>query len=326
MTIGRKYNMLIFEPDNFENNYNSFLKSGSPRDMYIDPDCVQDISKTGYYNYLTVFLNKREIENNGEYLFLPPIDSKLTKANEHNGKKFDDKKISVYKNNELVFRVTSDQYGFSAAENIYEDERYFLSSIINRLHNLSIDKQQCIRKIVTKFVLHSRTLGGAFVWPLPKIGRRTCHYNCARGISSYIEDSVDLTLWEIKHALDGEYDKCNYISDILYNEYKKNGIMKGWLNHFGNFEKFIDYFMLEDFIIEGDPIDITTGEKLQERTVNEYKEEFVNNKRRLATLPLDDGLAVLERLEGMILSRTKKIEEYIKQDIEKIYSVNTTIK
>ena len=94
-----------------------------------------------------------------------------------------------------------------------------------------------------------------------------------------------------------------------------------------NFEKFIEYFMLEDFIMEGEPIDITTGEKLQERTVNAYKEEFVNiHKRRLATLSIEDSLAVLERLEGMILSRTKKIEEYIEQDIEKIYSVKKTIK
>ena len=31
----------------------------------------------------------------------------------------------------------------------------------------------------------------------------------SRGVGSYIEDRVDLTLLEIKHALDGEYHKIS---------------------------------------------------------------------------------------------------------------------
>lgn len=60
----------------------------------------------------------------------------------------------------------------------------------------------------------------------------------SRGVGSYIEDRVDLTLLEIKHALDGEYHKSQHKDDILYALYIKTQMVyeHGWtiLRHLRN--------------------------------------------------------------------------------------------
>ena len=120
---------------------------------------------------------------------------------------------------------------------------------------------------------NTRTLGGSFIWPTPKKseGFRNSKYNMSRGVVSYIEDRVYLTLLEIKHALDGEYHKSQHKDDILYALYIKNtdGI-RTWLDHFETFEKFDDYFMFNYFIENGMPINILTGKAICEEEVKKY--------------------------------------------------------
>ena len=131
-------------------------------------------------------------------------------------------------------------------------------------------------------------------------------------------DRVDLTLLEVKHALDGEYDEGNHKSDILYNEYtKKDGIIREWLQHFESFEKYVHYFMFECFIRDGMSIDIISGEKIDEDQIIQYKEQYrLEKSGQIEKLSLIELLAMIIRLEAMILERTRRMEEYIKPDFQ----------
>lgn len=321
--------MHYFEPEGFDEYYDLILQGGESKEIYIDPDCRNDINKTDYYNLLTDFLSKREKEfrkDISQYSFFPPKKAKSTTESDKKNDSIDDYKISAFENGECVFRITSDQFGFSAVESIYNKKMNYPLAKINLLSKrLPFDEKEKIRKIIIDYVKYSRTIGGAFVWPLPKDGRRICSYNLRRGnyfvkdrnpYQGYLEDRVDLTLLELKHALDGDYKnkKGNYKSDILYNEYtKKDGIMRKWLEHFHSFEEYVDYFMLECFIRDGMPIDIVSGEKIDENQIIQYKEEYKLEKSgHLQKLSLTELLAMIVRLETLILERTRRMEEYIK--------------
>ncbi len=157
-------------------------------------------------------------------------------------------------------------------------------------------------------------MGGAFVWPIPKEGRRVSQYNTFRGADSYLEDRVDLTLLEIKHALDGEYDKGNFKSDILYNEYMENvEHMREWLEHFKTFNNYIKYFMLEPFVVDEIPINIISGKPIDTNKVEKYKEQHRKNKGELQKLNFEELQRVIARVEKMILQRTENIEGVIRK-------------
>lgn len=114
--------MIYFEPEGFEEYYDYILKGGASKGYYIDPDCQQDIGLTNYYNLLTEFLNCRErevIAQEEQFQYLPPKKAKNTSEEDQSSLLADDYKISVIKNGEKRFRLTSDQFGFSAFEEIF---------------------------------------------------------------------------------------------------------------------------------------------------------------------------------------------------------------
>lgn len=312
--------MIYFEPEGFEEYYDYILKGGASKEYYIDPDCQQDIGKTCYYNLLTKFLNCRECEviaQEEQLQYLPPKKAKNTSEEEQRSLQADDYKIAVIKNEEKIFRLTSDQFGFSAVEDIFlnvsKREKYPLSRMMLLSQNEDEEKQKNVRKQIAEYVKKSRTMGSAFVWAI-SIESGRCPYNQSRGIRCYIEDRVDLTLLEIKHALDGEYDKGKFTSDVLYSEYNKNEIMREWLKHFKTFDNYIRYFMLEPFVIDTKdgmlPIDIVSGEPMDTKAVEEYK---VSEEKQLQSLNLEELQEVVERVEKMILKRTQSMEEIILQ-------------
>lgn len=313
---------IIFQRDEFDNYYRSVLNGGK----YVDPDCREDID-TPYYNFLTEFLRKRESESNykNKYSFIPPKLAKLTSDSEKKIKDNDKYKIVVKQNDELLFRLTSDQFGFSGDEYVYQQSyghlKYPLARINYLSKNESIDERKRILNKLINYVKNTRTLGGSFIWPTPKKseGFRNSKYNMSRGVGSYIEDRVDLTLLEIKHALDGEYHKSQHKDDILYALYIKNtdGI-RTWLDHFETFEKFVDYFMFNNFIENGMLINILTGKAICEEEVKKYK----NKTCQIKNLKLSELLEMIERLENMIINRTCLMEEHIKDYIVKRYNMD----
>ena len=139
----------------------------------------------------------------------------------------------------------------------------------------------------------------------------------SRGVGSYIEDRVDLTLLEIKHALDGEYHKSQNKDDILYALYIKNtdGI-RTWLDHFETFEIldltcFIFIFFYFFFTNS-----LTCQDVNWHSIFNKIKTCKIKN------LKLSELLEMIERLENMIINRTCLMEEHIKDYIVKRYNMD----
>lgn len=305
--------MIKFQKEGFSEDYNRTLNGLVSKTIYVDPDSVKFI-RTSFYNLLTEFLQKREQEFGKGFLYIPPQLAKLSNKNGMQHESRDDYKIFVIENEETQFRLTSDQFGFSAAEGIYsKPEKYFLAKI-NYLskESQSEDREGVIKKLIN-YVENTRTLGGVFVWPIPKEGRRNCSYNIRRGIASYIEDRVDLTLLEIKHALDGDYKKEKHQNDILYNLYHNNTQnIRNWLEHFDSFDEYIRYFMLTDFVEDGMPINIMTGNPFCDEELKSYQESKHFQDKDLS---LKELLSILERLESMIVKRTQCMEDYIEDYI-----------
>ena len=336
----------FYEPKHFEDYYSNFLEGTLLNGYYgyIDPDCVEDIRKTDFYNDLTDFLNEREkdcIDKKDRYLYLPPSESTGTAKWLENhegwgGLKRDPLKIAVLKNSEQnsgwLFRLTSDQFGFSAAESIYEreDRRYPLAKLLYSCRRKCEEERKEIIGRITEYVKNTRTLGGSFLWPVHPEGEkeRECSYNKRRGVGNYLEDRVDLTLLEVKHALDCAVEqKCGYNNykeyeklDILYDyyDYHENDEMhlKKWLTHFGTFTKFVEYFMLEPFCermptAEGSyeyiPVNIIDGKRIEE------KKEEIRNIVKVRNLQEEEILNMLDRLEGMILVRTANMERAVRR-------------
>lgn len=90
------------------------------------------------------------------------------------------------------------------------------------------------------------------------------------------------------------------------------------LVHFETFEKFVDYFMFNNFIENGMPINILTGKAICEEEVKKYK----NKTCQIKNLKLSELLEMIERLENMIINRTCLMEEHIKDYIVKRYNMD----
>ena len=163
----------------FRASYISHLKKTNlVNALYCDPDTTHKKSLDNhYFERLFIFLNEQEkIVLEGKYTYKFEVDKgiKVTIDNENNG-----------------FYLKSDQLGFSAPTNekVYPYDLYLMKS-----NGTKADIEQ-----VADWIITSRTIGGSFLWPeqFYKI------YNSSRGgkINSkkrfYIQDRVDLTLWEI---------------------------------------------------------------------------------------------------------------------------------
>ena len=85
--------------------------------------------------------------------------------------------------------------------------------------------------------------------------------------------------------------------------------------------------MLTDFVEDGMPINIMTGNPLCDEEIKSYKESKPFQDRDLS---LKELLSILERLESMIVKRTHRMEyyisDYIKDHRDKIESCNYYLK
>lgn len=279
---------------------------------YIDPDGTYTDENSDYYRKLKEFLNQQEN--------ILDEEKRWTYEFRHDYPQC----IEATKDNMHIVYLRSDQFGFSVPK-LYNgalnacDERY---PYWNYLMNTN-DKEKV--ENVNKWVRTSRTIGGSFIWPIWKNGDGfSSIYNRYRGVGSYIEDSVDLTLFEVKNYYtwknNGGKDIDNYLykNDVLWKSelIKKESKMREWLDHFGDFNTFIDYFLLKDFVVEQDneysPKDITTEMELTPELVKKYREAYKQkNKREINGRIMDMQPADLEKmlnwLAGCIVNRSNKI-------------------
>ncbi len=273
----------------------SLEESLDVRKNYCDPDQTY---KKGYnhlfFNQLIMFLRKREeqlvneLKGKFNYEFVEDKGIKVSQTN---------------KNKEEVdlFYLRSDQLGFSAPSN---EKSHPYDLYIKK--NINIDEAV---KQVTDWIIGSRTIGGSFLWPRPFYDT----YNQSRGgkINSsrkyYIQDRVDLTLWEIKNW----YKKINK-NTIMNRQNTRNSNLNIWLGHFTNFETYVKFFHFDTFVKqtsnEISPINILTNEINEPiwGCNGENPEIEISNK-----LSKTEVESLLTLVNNCILERSKAINCYV---------------
>lgn len=279
---------------------------------YKDPDvkCLQ------FYEDLAKFLNVQENTIKGlnksytykvsqNHLYCIEVSQKLKAGN----------KIS-----DSIFYLKSDQFGFSAPSDKYNEHPY------DTYLRLSEDKEKF--KKVAKWLYFSRGIGGSFLWPMEinKKGKlnKNPRINTDRGGSNpynkdkiynnrynryWIEDRVDLTLLEIKRVLD--YSSDEKISDsILWKCCLPETNLMKWLKHFGTFERYVKFFCFDSFVNDKNiPFDITSSEEdtilSMDKNLTKREEHSIYS---LNSEVLDN---MFEKLEFKIIQRSNDMKEKI---------------
>lgn len=185
---------------------------------------------------------------------------------------------------------------------IWKDFNFGSDSIINvYLHNTrikpfieqiktEIEKTQNYKEFREIYLRKSYTIGGCMIFPKTN---REISINCQRGINRLIKDRFDLTLECIRRYYNKDFD--NPLSETL----KKNA---NFFNLFIDFKGFVDFFLLQDLVIEDYSAiklflqnDLTFTKDPRPQVVADwfvfYKNqmEFLENRNnRIAKIRLDD--------------------------------------
>ena len=240
---------------------------------------------------------------------------------------------------EPVLYLRSDQFGFSAPKKEGSwDERYPYASFLN----LGGEEG-----FVADCVWDTRTLGGSFLWPLidaARCGKNgeswkvwDSRYNMHRGVGSYMEDSVDLTLYEIKCFYDltkqhpdwNDEILCEKLTDaggLLLNYADHMRICK-WLRHFQDFKGYVESFCFHPFVNERyEIVDITEakltwedgdgyGFALDVPVLNGESVKDYRASKRIRNIKDAKKLRqVLTNVRSMTVRRTKQMESLVYTD------------
>lgn len=273
--------------DEYKKDLESYIKSDAAPRVYSDPDSSyrKDWDDHSFFYDLVTFLNEREKEMKnslqGGFAYRFSEGKGIGVFDKDNDKE------------EPLFWLHSDQLGFSAPD---KDGRHPYDLYIKEHGN----KDEAIEQVI-KWISMSRTIGGSFLWPIQfwenynrKRGGKVIHTardeetkrnNERYSKRFYIQDRVDLTLWEIKNWYSG-----NGMNDIL--ERYKESNLEQWLGHFKNFKTYVEFFKYESFVkfVSSDKsynsINIITGKSdapVREAAITESM-EFTSLEKMLKTL------------------------------------------
>ena len=279
----------------FRTSYISPLKKTNlVNALYCDPDTTYKKSLDNhFFERLVTFLNKQEDNFSEEKDFdkKPRLEGKYEYEFEVN------KGIKVMRDKEDSFYLKSDQLGFSAPTNekVYPYDLFLIKS-------RDIDKAL---KQVANWIVSSRTIGGSFLWPEQFYKK----YNLSRGgkIDSknkyYIQDRVDLTLWEIFYWYENNKNNDSSNKKVIkmtsVNDEKSTDALEKWLSHFKTFETYIEFFCFQDFVNEKScPINILSGsaEEPQWNNTSDRKPEITEQLDKKTIYKM------LDRVNTMILT------------------------
>lgn len=249
--------------EDFENEYMEYLKKPNGECPYEDIDTVK-CKNVKFYKNLAKFLEKiLGLEFKGPDIGDYPFAIK-------------------FQDDQGVMYLTSDQFGFSApySDNSKENKKSlswngeksypyarFLSVKCDDDKGAGNMKQ---RSVVASCIYETRTIGGSFIWPKVKMGRAyQSGYNMRRGVKSYIEDRVDITLYEVSRFYEvysppkGNKSVIDNCKSVIKN-YKKdnpksklfgkpdydneNLAMYRWLSIFETFEGYVEKLKFESFM------------------------------------------------------------------------------
>lgn len=320
--IDEDINIKSYACDNKE-EYVKYLQYENVKDVYIDPDRTYSIKNHLFYTNLVAFLNDREdwfCQKKGvkggvfykkwNFVFNSYVEGNLEPCG-----------IKVMVAGEAVLFLRSDQFGFTAPHGSNKSIRPWNSKNNPYIKYLRESKDEDKFQNVGEWVWVTRSIGGSFLWPLKKCGGIwKSQYNNYRGGQSYIEDRVDLTLFEIKHYYDfkKENKECDlenykYKCDRLYTTElsKTDSTMKKWLDHFESFEEYIEYFMFDCFVVdENDTYEvknIITSEKIQ----NDYVQDIKNKNGEIKCLEIEEIKIMLKNVADASKYRSSKIESLL---------------
>ncbi len=307
--------------------YLRYLERGTEKDSYIDPDKTYGDVHSAFYNdlvdFLTIIETEKKMDNRWSYVY-----SGYVKGNEQPAG------IWVRDANSLkaVLYLRSDQFGFSAPSGKKRVRAWDEShpyGLFMRLRGEKSFVADCIRD--------TRTLGGSFLWPLFHGGRNWySKYNCQRGVNAYIEDRVDLTLYEIKCFYDLIEENPDMDDQTICEQLKKKGCLLlryvdkleicTWLKHFKTFKEYVDAFCFQPFVDDKyQIIDITKAELAwDEKEKMKYgfntdihvlspeEVDSFRESKRIASMKDSKSLRqVLLNVRLMTVKRTYKIEEMV---------------
>lgn len=308
--------------------YTKYLgKEKSWDGQYVDPDTTYGNIASPFYRKLIDFLMTKEIDDNWKYSFC----SKYAENNEN--------PVGIWVNDSNSSRpilfLRSDQFGFLAPqkENRAWNRKYPYALYLE----LGGEKE-----FVAECIWDVRTLGGCFLWPLICIGNQwKSMYNIYRGVGSYIEDRVDLTLYEIRsfyNMIEKYPDESNQmISKRLTDEgyillkYRDREEICEWLRHFNNFEGYVEYFYFRPFVDDKyRVIDITKSKLtydedgkdgftsscsiLSKESVDGYR---MSKQERIETIKDKEKIKqILVNLKNMTVRRTKYMETILLKNQE----------
>ena len=278
------------EKDEFVKRYAEWM--GKPQGVcpYKDPDEVSGLNYE-FYGEITEFLQNQKQQKKYSNCF--DAGWKFEKPEPEPKKKYpEDRTIALKKSeddDEAYLYLTSDQFGFSA---ITKEDRTW-SPIKYPYAKYLYNGGNKVQVALT--VWNTRTIGGSFLWPKVEDNRGywVSTYNTERGVGKnpvhvdddfYIEDRVDLTLYEIKEFYEAyieskDYDsvKKNMSKDSLILRYCDSKEIFIWLSLFGTFENYVNFFCFNDFVnnIDGKyyPKDIFSGESINNENIKEYRDK-----------------------------------------------------
>ena len=268
---------------------------------YYDPDVFPSNKSNKVYNYnfyetmCTLLQNKLKILIK-EPKYKRKLDSISFKCDPLHDKKCK-KGIFIYSTE--TFQLKSDQFGFSAkyGDNYYiYPYRVFFENLSKNISQKELNKQ--IEKIFGDkgWINKTRMVGGSFFWPVdfdlddkdkygnnsynPKYnGKRGGH--CGSNKTFYLQDRVDLTLYEIKEVYKeiiapriDKYICGNKLSRCLYKNNNKTKTYK-FLELFGDFETFIKVFGFDGNFVQ------SVGDEWKIVNVFETIKKDLNNPKKI---------------------------------------------
>ena len=285
-----------------ESYFSSSSAKSAVRLMYRDPDTTY---KKGFdhhfFEQLVKFLNNQECK------FAKELEGVYKYTFE------EDKGIKIEGGRNNPFYLKSDQLGFSAPTKgrDYPYDLYLMKS----------EKRDDALKQVADWIVGSRTLGGSFLWPVSFYET----YNMRRGgtiksnRSHYIQDRVDLTLWEIYYWYN-QNEKSTIMTRVR--DEKEKEALKKWLSHFKDFETYIEFFCFEAFVSKEESI--TDAQSLPINILSDKIEEPKwGDKGENPKIEITSNLefnTIEEMLKGLskkILNRSKTMEQIISRKCNK---------
>lgn len=225
---------------------------------YKDPDSLTDENSRFYRKYVEVLNNRTHFISSENEKFSVRFDETGIEPGVIFEKIRGTKVISKY-------YLKSDQFGFSRPDG---DMKYPYEIYLQKISEEGSEKKiEEAKQAVINWINETRIVGGSFFWPMncKKDGKinKNPYYNLSRGISSYIQDRVDLTLFEIYEYYESKNEDIDTKGNLLISNTNSNPTMKSWLDEFKSFKEYVKFFGLNPFVDKktGRPFNLLSEEE-----------------------------------------------------------------